>query len=71
MAQAVGTVAEEEEDLHIAAGRRAQEEELHTAVDRRVAGREAAVEEEGLGCSRIEACARGSVDVMYRVLHVY
>jgi hypothetical protein len=71
MVEAVGIVAEEEEGLHTAAGRRAQEEELHIAVVRRVAGREAAVEEEGLGCSRIEACARGSVGVMYRVLHVY
>jgi hypothetical protein len=73
MVEAVGIVAEEEEGLHTAADRRAQEEELHIALVRRVAvaGREAAVEEEGLGCSRIEACARGSVGVMYRVLHVY
>jgi hypothetical protein len=57
--EVAGIVAEEEVDLHIAAGHRAQEEELHIAVVRRVAGREAAVEEEGLGCSRIAACARG------------
>jgi hypothetical protein len=69
MVEAAGTVAEEEAGLHIAAGRMAQEE-LHTAVDRRVAGR-AVEEEEGLDCSHIGACARGSVDVMYRVLHVY
>jgi hypothetical protein len=57
--EAAGTVVEEEAGLHIAAGRRAQEAELHIAVVRRVAGREAAVEEEGLGCSRIAACAHG------------
>jgi hypothetical protein len=56
--EAAGTVVEEA-GLRIAAGRRAQEEELHIAVVRKVAGRVAAVEEEGLGCSRIAACARG------------
>jgi hypothetical protein len=57
--EAAGIVAEEAAGLHIAAGHRAQEEELHIAVVRRVAGREAAVEEEGLDCSHIVACARG------------
>ena len=50
-----GTVDVAVEERRIAVGRKALEEH-HTAVGRRAAGREAAGEEEGLGCSHIEAC---------------
>lgn len=53
-AEAAGSAAGEE---GIAAGHRAQEEGLHMAAGRMVAG--TAVEEEGLGCSRIVACTFG------------